>query len=231
MRFTELAAEPIGYNNKLNPKIWHDGEIIPQVRAALLKIARDFQEFVDVPLEVEDVIIAGAQANYTYTDYSDLDLHLVVDYGSVDCDREVAELFDSKRLLFKRDHEIKIHGIPVEPGVEDSGQPTVSAAYSVLRNQWIREPRKTPPQYDPEELERLVEMWTRVIKTAVKTGDLHTMRTVLKLLRKYRKMGLATADGEYSIANLVYKSLRNSQSVQALQTLIDRLYDQQLSIT
>jgi hypothetical protein len=231
MRFTELAVEPIGYNNRLNPKIWHDGEVKPDVRAALLKIARDFEEFVDVPLEVEDIIIAGAQANYTYTDYSDLDLHLVVDYSKVSCDREVAELFDSKRLLFKRDHKIDIYGIPVEPGVEDAGQPTVSAAYSILNNQWIREPNKTPPKYDPEELERLAKLWTRVIKTAVKTGDLHTLRTVLKLLRKYRKMGLATADGEYSIANLVYKSLRNSQSVQALQTLIDRLHDQQLSLT
>lgn len=230
MRFTELAAEPIGYNNQLNPKIWHDGTVKPEVRATLLKIARDFEEFIDVPIRVEDVIIAGAQANYTYTDYSDLDLHLVVDYSRVSCDREVAELMDSKRLLFKRDHNIKIAGIPVEPGVEDASNPTVSAAYSIVDQKWIREPNKNPPRYDAEELEHLVALWTRVIKTAVKTGDLHAMRLVLKLLRKYRKMGLATAQGEFSTANLVYKSLRNSSSVQALQTLIDRLHDQELSI-
>lgn len=230
MRFTELAAEPIGYNNELNPKLWHDGKVKPEVKQALIKIAKEFEKFVEIPLEVKDIIIAGAQANYSYTDYSDLDLHLVVDYSSIDCDREAAELFDSKRLLFKRDHDIKIHGIPVEPGVEDSANPTVSAAYSLVTDQWVREPTKNIPRYDSEELERKTEMWTALIKAATKTGDLQTARTVLKLLRKYRKLGLKTPQGEFSLANLVYKSLRNSQSLRALQILVDRLHDQELSI-
>ena len=139
MKFSELAAEPIGRNQTLNPKIWQDGRVRPEVRAALLKIAQDFEQFIDVPIQVEDIIIAGAQANLTYSEYSDLDLHLVVDYSTVDCAREAAELFDSKRLLFKEKHRIEIRGIPVEPGVEDLRNPTVSAAYSLIKNQWLRE--------------------------------------------------------------------------------------------
>lgn len=230
MKFIELAVEPIGYNNQLNPKIWHDGKVKPEVRSHLLKIAKHFRQFLDIPTQVQDVIIAGAQANYTYTKYSDLDLHLVVDYSKIDCDREVAELFDSKRLLYKKDHDIKIYGIPVEPGVEDSMTPTVGAAYSILNQQWIRQPNKTPPKYDPEELNHMVNVWTKIIQQSIQTGDLSIMRTVLKLLRKYRKLGLATDQGEFHVANLVYKSLRNSDSVKALQILIDKLYDQKLSI-
>jgi hypothetical protein len=230
MRFTELAAQPISYNNDLNPKIWQNDSVRPEVRSALLQVAKDFKEFIDVPIEVQDVIIAGAQANYTYTDYSDLDLHLVVDYASVNCDQEAAELFDSKRLLFKRDHNVSIRGIPVEPGVEDAGSPTVSAAYSILHNQWVREPQKNPPKYNPKELNRLVDLWTSVITYAVKSRDLQAMTLMLKLLRKYRKLGLATAQAEYNIANLVYKSLRNSGDVQRLQTAINQIRDQQLSI-
>ena len=230
MNFINQAVEPIGYNDRLNPKLWHNDRLRPEVRTALLKIARDFKEFVDVPLRVQDIIIAGAQANYTYTKYSDLDLHLVVDYKRVPCDREVAELFDSKRLLFKRDHDIKIYDIPVEPGVEDLNNPTVGAAYSVLNQEWIKEPKANPPKYNPEELNRMVQVWETILADAVQTGSLEKMRKVLTLMRRYRKLGLASDQGEFSTANLVYKSLRNSQTIKKLQTLIDKLHDQQLSI-
>jgi hypothetical protein len=231
MRFTELAAEPIGYNNKLNPEIWHDGQVKPEVRAALLRIAQDFKNYIDVPFKVIDVIIAGGMANYTYTKHSDLDLHLIADFDSIDCDREAAELFDSKRLLYKRDHEIKIHGIPVELYVEDSRFPAVSSSYSLIKQQWLKEPSKEVPQYDPEELEDKVRLWTKVIQQATKTGDLHVLRNVLSLLRKYRRMGLDTSQGEFSIPNLVYKSLRNDNTLTGLVTLVDKLHDQQLSLT
>lgn len=230
MRFTELAAEPIGYNNELNPLLWHDGDIKPEIRAALLRIAQDFKKYIDVPFKVVDVVIAGGMANYSYTKHSDIDLHLIADFASVDCDREAAELFDSKRLLYKRDHDIKIHGMPVELYVEDSREPAVSSSYSLIKNQWIKKPSKDIPQYDPEELERLVRLWTKIIQQATKTGDLHVLRTVLQLLRKYRRLGLQQPEGEFNVANLAYKSLRNDQTLKGLQTLIDRLHDQQLSV-
>lgn len=230
MNFINPAVEPIGYNNELNPKIWHDGRIKPEVRSTLLKIAKDFKEFIDIPIRVKDIIIAGAQANYTYTKYSDLDLHLVVDYKSVPCDREVAELFDSKRLLFKRDHDIKIYDIPIEPGVEDLNNPTVGAAYSILNQEWIKKPNPNPPRYDPEELNHMVKVWTTILDAAVNSKDLNRMRKAQKLLRRFRKLGLKSTQGEFSIANLVYKSLRNSETTKRLQTTIDKLHDQQLSI-
>jgi hypothetical protein len=52
---------------------------------------------------------------------------------------------------------------------------------------------------------------------------------VLKLLRKYRKIGLKQT-GEYGIENLVYKSLRNSKSLEKLVSYIDQTFDKNLSI-
>lgn len=229
MNFNEIA-EPIGRNSQLNPVLWDMTQLNPQVRSALLRIAKDFKDFIGIPFRVVDVIVAGGSANYTYTKHSDIDLHLIADYDSVDCDREAAELFDSKRHLYKRDHNINIRGIPVELYVEDSREPSVSAAYSILHNKWIREPDPHIPEIDTQDLEEKTKMWTRIIKQATKTGDLNTMRTVLHLLKKYRQMGLRTAPGEYSIPNLVYKSLRNDQTLKGLYTLVDRLHDQQLSL-
>ncbi len=224
-------ANPVEYNTVLNPKIWDHDRIKGEVKGALLRIAEDFREFCDIDFEVLDIIITGGNVNYTYTAKSDIDLHLVADFDSIACDRELAELFDTKRLLYKRDHDVTVYGIPVELYVEDNRTPAVSAgAYSLTRDQWLKKPQKQTPQYDPKLLEQWVIRWRRLIQQAMQTGDLQACRTVLKLLRAYRRRGLATSAGEFSIPNLVYKSLRNDNTIKAITILVDRLHDQSLSI-
>jgi hypothetical protein len=200
------------------------------VQGALVRIAEDFKKFVEIPFKVLDIVIAGGNANYNYTSKSDIDLHLIADYDTIQCDREAAELFDTKRLLYKRDFNVEIFGIPVELYVEDHREPAVSSSYSVLRSRWIKEPSKEMPQYDKEEVRRLTARWTEVLQTAAKTGDLQVCRKTVQLLRKFRQMGLQSPEGEFSTANLVYKSLRNADVVKSITTLIDRLHDQQLSL-
>ena len=229
MNFNEFAP-PVERNTVLNPKIWDSNRMKSEVRGALLRIAEDFKTFLDVPVEVLDVVITGGNANYNYTAKSDIDLHLIADFSQVSCDREVEELFDTKRLLYKRDHEIEITGIPVELYVEDHAQPAVSAGvYSVLHGRWLKEPNADQPNYDQQEVERMVKIWHSVIQHATQTGDLQTCRNAVKLLRTYRKKGLAH-NGEFSIPNLVYKSLRNDDTIKGITVLIDRLHDQSLSL-
>ena len=84
--------------------------------------------------------------------------------------------------------------------------------------------------FDEELGEFLTEQWKDIIRLAMRTGDLEICRTVLKMLRKFRKIGLASKQGEFSIPNLVYKSLRNDKSVEGMQTLVDKLHDQTLSV-
>lgn len=228
MHFLEFI-EPIGQQSDLNPKLWQDQKLRPEVKDKLLKIAELFKEYLDIPIEVEDVIITGAQANLTYSNYSDLDLHLVVDFTKVDCDQELGELFDTKRRLFKREHNITIRGIPVEPGVEDLNNPTKGNAYSIINNKWITK-NLTRSQYDQQQVEKLVNLWTNLINTAGKTNDLKLLKSLLKLLSKFRKWGLSRPNPEYSVANLVYKSLRNQGTIDKLRQTISNLEDQQISI-
>ena len=131
MNFTEFSA-PVEKHATLNPKLWSNGRLKPEVKQALEKIAVDFEEYIGVPFKVVDVIVAGGNANYNYTEHSDLDLHLIADFDSVDCDREAAELFDSKRLLYKEQYNVEIYGIPVELYVEDQRSPAVSSSYSII---------------------------------------------------------------------------------------------------
>jgi hypothetical protein len=222
-------ADPIELHPTLNPKLWDNNQLRPDVKKALMRIAQDFKDYIGVPFKVVDVQVAGGNANYTYTDHSDLDLHLIADFGSVQCDREAAELFDSKRLLYKEQYDVKVHGIPVELYVEDQDHPAVSSSYSLLSNQWIREPKKQVADIDREEIERMAKVWHKIIQHATQTADRHSLQNVLKLLRRYRKMGLKQS-GEFGVPNLVYKSLRNDNTLRGLSKLLDRLHDQELSI-
>jgi len=224
--------EPIGQHTELNPKLWDDDRLKSSVRGALLRIAQDFLEFVDVPVKVLDVVLTGGNANINYSEHSDIDLHIIADYDQISCDREAAELFDAKRILYKREYDIDVFGIPVELYVEDHRTPAVSSAYSISKESWIRPPLDSVPEFDEAEVKRMVNIWHKVIKGAILSGELSTARQTMRLLRTYRKKGLqkSSLGGEFSVPNLVYKSLRNDHTVEGLMTLINQLHDRQLSL-
>jgi hypothetical protein len=200
-----------------------------EVKSTLIKIARDFVDYVDIPFEVSDLVLTGSQLGYYYTQHSDLDLHLIVDFSTVDCDREAAELFDTKRLLYKKQYDINIRGIPVEVYIEDSNFPAVSATYSLGKDSWINRPSAEAQRIDVKEIEKMTKVWSIVIDHAVKTNDLETARNTVKMLRNYRKLGLKHS-GELGIENLVYKTLRNSKIIEKLMKMIGDLHDQGLSL-
>ena len=221
-----LGFEP---HDTLNPLLWTGSKLQPDIESALVKIAQDFKKFIDVPFDVVDVRITGGQVSYFYTKHSDLDLHLIADFSSVKCDREAAELFDAKRLLYKAKYDITVRGIPVELYVEDLNHPAVSASYSIQKRQWITEPNKNLGPFDIDEIERLSTVWGEIIRHSLRSKNVKTARKTLDLLRKFRHLGLKT-QGEYSTANLVYKTLRNSDLIRKLQNYIDQQHDQNLSV-
>ena len=228
MRILELD---LGFeqHNELNPLLWQEEDLRPEVKMTLLKIAKDFIEYVEVPFEVKDLVLTGSQLGYYYTKHSDLDLHIIVDFDTVNCDREAAELFDTKRLLYKKQYDISIHGVPVEVYIEDSNFPAVSATYSLGKGGWKIKPDSQPEEIDSAEIIRMSKIWQTVIGKAIESNDLETGRKVLKMLRNYRKLGLKQT-GEYGIENLVYKTLRNSKIIENLMKMIGDLHDQSLSI-
>ena len=61
------ASEFVTVNKQLNPKIWPEGKLDPEVRDKLIKIAQAFEEFLGVDLPVKDYTITGSNANYTWT--------------------------------------------------------------------------------------------------------------------------------------------------------------------
>jgi hypothetical protein len=228
MNIEEFIAG-IETHDKLNPKIWKDEDTIrPEVRRSLLNIAREFYDFLDIQVIIIDIIVTGSQANYLYTDASDLDLHLIVPYGDVDCEGPVRELFDAKRKLWKENHNITIRDIPVETYVEDEQQPVTGSSYSLLKDKWVRKPEVIQGPI-PTGIESQVTAWTQLVRLAISHKDLESLVKIKDLLSSYRKAGLRRG-GELDPANIVFKTLRNNNVISMLMKSVNRLKDNELSI-
>jgi hypothetical protein len=223
----ERSYPVVTVNKNLNPKIWNDGELDPSVVDKLKDIAVAFKEFVGVDLDIVDVTITGSNANYTWTDYSDLDLHLIVPGVPTD---EQRELYSAKKALWAEQHDITIKGLPVECYIQGEDEEHHSTGvYSLVTSGWLVEPKKIKPSVDDRAIEAKKDAVLHDIELALLSKDLEKLRTVKDKIVKMRKAGLERA-GEWSTENLVFKILRNLGLIDEVSNKIRELEDQELSL-
>ena len=114
--------EDIEKHEELNPLLFEDDELKPEIKEAIEKIVNQFVEDLKtdgVKIDVKDVILVGSNVSYNYTKDSDLDIHIIVDKDKLDCDPELYTLlYGAYRSLFNKNYDITIKGIPVEIYVE-----------------------------------------------------------------------------------------------------------------
>jgi predicted nucleotidyltransferase len=220
---------PIVIHKNLNLAIWANDQLRPEVRKALLRIAKEFYKFLKVSAPIQDIIIYGSQANYNFTSNSDLDLHIVFNYNAIKCDEPINALFDTKRKLWKEQHDITIYGIPIELYAEDLHVKPVSASYSVLRNSWIKHPNVDTIEWSKAKVKKSVSFWQQLINSTIKVQDYQVAEKLLGILVKFRKLGLKI-NGEFGPENLTFKSLRNSGDIEKLNVFINKIKDQDLSL-
>ena len=114
--------EDIEKHDTLNPLLFENDELKPEIKEAIEKIVNQFVEDLKtdgVKIEVKDVILVGSNVSYNYTKDSDLDIHIVADSESLDCNPEIYTLlYGAYRSLFNKNYDITIKGIPVEIYVE-----------------------------------------------------------------------------------------------------------------
>ncbi len=229
MRLRQLdeQLDIVTVNRRLNPKIWNDGDLKPEVRNKLIEIASAFEEFIGVDLDITDYTITGSNANYTWTEYSDLDLHLIIPGTPTD---EQRELFNAKKSLWSEQHDISIRGLPVECYVQGQDEPHHSTGvYSLTDEKWLVEPKKIKPKLDDSAIEAKKDAILAQIQEALLSKDLDRLRTVKDKITQMRKAGLTRA-GEWSVENLVFKILRNLGLIDRISEKIRELEDQQLSL-
>ena len=86
----------------LHPDLWEDDALKQEVIEMLLKIADDFIEGLDIDgIEVEDIQFTGSLANFNWSSYSDIDLHLLIDFAKIDENEDlVRQYLNTKKNLW-----------------------------------------------------------------------------------------------------------------------------------
>lgn len=226
-----LIDTAVIFHNNLNPKIWGPDHLMQrQVRFKLLEIAKHLVDFIEVPhIYLKDITISGSNAAYTYTENSDIDLHLVVDVPG-DGEQYYKELFKAKKNQYNFDHNITIRNIDVEVYVQDAKEAHHSSGiYSILDNRWISTPKAVKVNINDKDVLDKVDNYLSKIEFALKSNDLDVVSQVKKRLHSLRKTGLER-EGEFSAENISYKILRNKGYIKKLQDHIYHLEDRQLSL-
>jgi len=221
MNLDELI-DPNPHHHELNPVIWDGNHMRTEVRHQLLKIVKNFVEFLEQPnLKLKDVTLSGSSAGYNYSDYSDMDLHLVVNSN---------ELFTAEKIQYNNTYDLKIKGIPVELYVQPVSQKHHSAGiYSVLDNKWITEPVHEEPTVDPKDIKSKARSYSGKINSAMRSQDLAQCKEAMEELKRLRKAGLE-ANGEQSVENLAFKLLRARGQIDKLRKYITKLESAELSL-
>ena len=234
MHITELnsfkLSDAVKFHNRLNPKIWgRDEHLLPEVREKLMAIADNFREFLGVgDLDVRDITISGSNAAYSYTPYSDIDLHLVVEFSA---DDEVyQELFNAKKYQYNDEHKLSIGGVPVELYVQNAAESPVSQGeYSISREEWIQVPRRKRAKIDDTCVRAKVEDLDARIHSAIRSGNAEAMSRLWDKIKSMRQSGL-DAHGEFGCENIVFKILRNKGCIKELRAARTAAQDHELSL-
>ena len=237
----EKILHSFSIKETLNPKVWENSDdpkkamMIPKVRKALERIADEFIDDLGEDVFVEDVYLMGSLANFNWSEYSDFDLHVIIDFEKYENKEDLyKELFDLKKKLFNDKHNIKIFGYDVEvyaQGISDESHS--DGVYSVMNNEWVHKPKRTSKDLDMSVLKTKIKSWTDKIDDAIEDakseGNVETLKKLKDKLKDYRQSGL-DKDGEFSYENLVFKYLRRSGHIGKLFDEKTKIKDKELSI-
>lgn len=229
----------------LNPEIWENYDDVDnskmkeEIRDGLLNIANEFLSFIGFEIFVQDVTMTGSLANFNWSEFSDIDLHIIYDFKETGEQEEMfKELFNLKRTVFNSQHDITVKGYEVETYVQDMSEPHLSTGvYSVLYDEWVTQPKPEEVKIDVDKIETKAKNWMDVIDSVIgdleKESDLESavqdIDTVKDKIKKFRSSGLERG-GEYSYENLVFKFLRRNGYIQKLFDTKNNVIDKTLSI-
>lgn len=225
-------TEKFEVHDTLNPKLFNaDYSLKSDVREKLLEIADDFTSDLILPIAVVDVQLVGSNASFNYTQYSDVDLHLIANFDAVlysDMSKEeLQNIYLLQKTKYNNKYEITIKDIPVEIYVEDMTTSAVSnGIYSVKSDKWIKFPKKIVLDKDVD-VSREFEIWKKYIEKSIeKEGKSEKALNDIYLIRK----NSIAVDGEYGKGNILFKDLRNAGLLDKLRDQISKEKAKELSL-
>lgn len=239
-RLNEIEVPDVVYDltnikSGINGKIWEQGgHLKPEVREKLLKIAELFYESLHVDFPIVDIYFTGSLANYNWTSQSDIDVHLILDIPDDEDKDFLAEYVDAKKESWKNKHDITIFGYPVELFAKDTEEfHKNKAVYSIKNDEWVVRPSKKNIKIDVDSIKEKSADVMSDIDNALEISDskdrLEAIDKIKDKIKRMRKAGLEKG-GEYSVENLVFKTLRGNGYLEKLSSEKASILDKDLSL-
>lgn len=216
-----------------------DGEFFmhKEIREHLIEITENFMNFIDIDFFVHDIILTGSLANYNWSKFSDVDLHILIDYDETEYNLELLKgFFDSKRSVWNKQHNITIKGFDCEIYVQDVNEKHHSSGvYSILNDQWVVKPEKKVGSINKEMIikkasnfEDRIDQIEKDFNSGKEVSD--EIKSLKDKLKKFRQSGLDSG-GEFSYENLAFKLLRRNGYIEKLLNIQTSSTDKKLSIS
>ena len=214
--------------DELNPKLWKSNHCLPgKIRNGFLKIATKFYDFLEIDAPIHDVILIGSNANYNWTEHSDIDLHVVINYLDVGDNLYLVEKYlQAKKSVWNSKYPLTFKGMNIELYAQDSNEDLHASVgiYSVLKAKWIRKPNADLISIDDDLIRQKAEPYEYEINkiSPQDSGAEMKIKRMLVKLRNLRQAGLDAA-GEYSVENLAFKHLRNKGLIDRLKEILEKI--------
>lgn len=218
-------------NDVLNPKVWNsDNTLKDDVKAKIIEIVSDFENKLDIPIDIIDIWIVGSNASYNYKEDSDLDVHIIANYNKLDSTPNiVSAIYNMAKTSYNNKYDIKIHGVPVELYVQDVNSGIESnGIYSICEDRWLKEPKKLD-SIKIYNIDSELKKWAQHIDSIISSKDYSKINDAINTLYMIRINSIA-ADGEYSKGNQLFKTLRSLGYLQKLKDRLLELDNERLSL-
>ena len=237
-KFTDWLLDEestLQYHDTLNPTLW-DGDVLkPEVRRACLNFIETWRKGTQIPLSlIEDIIMTGGNANYNYTDKSDIDVHLMIDRSKLSTDPAlIDDYLQAMKSLWQDTHSPTIYGYPLEPYAEESSTkfPKDQGVYSLVHNEWLQHPVHGHHDFSSNVfLQKKVQFFADKINDLIDSkAEPNAFDAIKQKLKDMRSIGIQKY-GEFAFENLVFKELRNSGVLDRMTKYIRSTEDRELSL-
>ena len=231
-----INVDQLQLKDELCPMIWDQNQLNPEVRKILLKNALEFIKYAKIDhLKIKDIILTGSLANYNYSNNSDLDVHILLDFDQISDNKEfIGEYFRTKKNLWNNDVDANVKGHEVEMYIQDTNEPhTSTGVYSIANNQWLTEPIKGIGTIDSANVQlksaHIMNEIDELIDNNNVVDIIDSVNSLIEKLKKMRQCGLEN-EGEFSTENIVFKILRNNGYIKKLYDIKKNALERSLSL-
>jgi hypothetical protein len=238
------AIKSFYIKSELPSKVWDNFKIKKEIREQLITIGQDFFDKTEIDVEVKDIVLCGSLCNYNWSEkFSDFDLHIIIDFNDVDDNYTLVEqLCDYAKKVWNAQHNIKIKDYDVEVAIQDENDlkealktNRMGGVFSLINDNWIKRPEKV--EFEPDEKlikEKAKSLMMKIDDIEQDKDDSYDdikdkIDSAWKKIKDFRKSGLESEGGEFSVGNLVFKLLRRNGYISKIMDLKREKYDKQFN--